>query len=268
MIHIPIEFIKGTLGYREVKPNKETATHMLYTTIEHDDKSEKIINLEEYVIKLQDAFEKEVTKILVEANSNIQNTKENAENKIKEMKIELHKALNQIKHLENINKNLLRVAKEKANAQRKLQPKKQHCGYVLQLVEPVIFTHKDTHKRRVEITSFDCWRFRLQTPYNVFFDLEAVTDLVHKDYYNRLADIIGVHEGYANGGLENSKAEEVIKIFKEKDNFYFKKSFKINATRGFWEVEYWTRDIINYSAEILINGNNVRVNEDGEKNSN
>lgn len=227
---------------------------MLYTVEEHKEKDNRISDLEQSIIDLKDEHNQELNKTIKEAKQHIKDTNDNAEEKIREIKIELNKAIDKINHLENINSNLIRVAKERANAQRKLQPKKQHCGYLLQQVEEAVFIHKDTDSGRTKISNFPCWRVRFQTPYNISFDLQAVKDLIEKDFIYILSNIINIQGWYRNGQLEGLKSDVVARAFESKDNFYFKKTFKINAVRGFWEIEYWTKDAINYSDEILGGG--------------
>ena len=74
-----------------------------------------------------------------------------------------------------------------------------------------------------------------------------------------MSNIINIHAWYRNGQLEALRAEQVIRAFQDKKIFYFKKTYKINAIRGFWEVEYWTRDIIKLDEQILISDNNSHL---------
>ena len=68
-------------------------------------------------------------------------------------------------YLAGLNENLLRIARERANADRKLKPKKEHTGYVVvsstekeyrykinrrdfETATPVSYTHLDVYKRQ------------------------------------------------------------------------------------------------------------------------
>ena len=67
-------------------------------------------------------------------------------------------------HQRALNANLLRISRERANADRKLKPKKEHTGYVVVLSEETDHQYKDgnRHVRRVLL-----WKTVIQSPYVV-----------------------------------------------------------------------------------------------------
>ena len=68
---------------------------------------------------------------LMSANVNSAQAKEAAYAEVNGVQKDLEEACRKIEYLNGLNKNLLRIARERANADRKLRPKKTHTGYVV-----------------------------------------------------------------------------------------------------------------------------------------
>lgn len=244
-------------GYRASKPN-ESHTHMLYTVDEHDKQENTIHQLKRDIEVLKAECSKEINKTIREANEHMKNAKENADKRINDIKNKLNEANEKAKHFENMNSNLIRIAKERANAQRKIKPKKEHNGYVLQNIEEAVYIHKDTNKRKFITTNLPCWRVRFQTPYIISLDIKTVKSTVDNDFRNKISQIIGIGTFFKekNFDLNDYTTETVNNLWTDKEeykNFIFKTNFKLNAIKGFWEVEYWVRDMIEVTPEILAN---------------
>ena len=75
----------------------------------------------------------------------------------------------------DVDTGIIRIRRERANADRNLKPKKQHCGYLLQSWMP--------RKLRVDHHTEDYVAVRLQTPWAIsdHRDPAAVMDLVTSD---------------------------------------------------------------------------------------
>ncbi|MFR8353144.1 MAG: hypothetical protein ACLVB1_11320, partial [Blautia obeum] len=76
---------------------------------------------------------------------------------------ELQTQLNEAKQYgvdqEILNKNLLRILRERANADRSITPKKQHHGYIILCSQQLNENHKKD--------GISTWKTQIQTPYPV-----------------------------------------------------------------------------------------------------
>ena len=201
---------------------------------------------------------REMDKTIREANQYMENSRDKAQIKINEFREKVNEANKKAEHLEDINANLIRIAKERANAQRKIKPKKEHKGYILQNIDETIYVHRRNDDGRTVMTNFPCWRVRFQTPYSLSLDIATVRTLVKDDFRREIGYIIGIETFFKEElfDLSDYKTEVVNAMWEDREeykNFYFKMVFKLNVSRGFWEVECLTRDMIEISSEILAN---------------
>lgn len=81
------------------------------------------------------------------------------------LKAEVEKLKDDVLHERSLNKNLLRINRERANSDRKLKPKKQHTGYVVLSSREKAVKYKSGD----ELLQAEVWETILQTPYNVEF---------------------------------------------------------------------------------------------------
>lgn len=224
---------------------------MLYTINEHDKQVETIYQLKREIESLRAENKKEISKITRAAKEEVEKAKKITQKKINDISNRLDEARQQTKQLENMNTNLIRIAKERANATRKIKPKKEHNGYILLNADQSNFLYKEKINRQIQTFNLPCWRIRLQTPFIISLDLETVKKLVIDDWEQ--GKTIHVPQFYQNGTIEKiDEYSKIQELWKRPKNFIFKTTLKINAIKGFWEVEYTTRDMIKITDNILI----------------
>jgi len=239
--------VKKALGYGKPKEN-EDYTHVILTESEYNKNTNKIRDLEDDIKKLEREY-----------NAAIERYKRSAIDKITEIQTKADERVadaNVYKEIadkfENLNKNLIRVAVERANAQRGLTPKKQHIGYVFLSVEEYIFNCECAipHTKKTKMLKLPCFKFRLQSPYKVNFDLDSVKNLICDDILKKLCKKFEVNSVYAKGIV--GYTEDVIsKLWNRDENFIFKISYKANFQKGFWEFECLTRDMVVVPTEMI-----------------
>lgn len=225
---------------------------MLYTQDEHDEQLNIIHQLNRDIEALKAEHKREIDKITRETEIKIEKIKEAAQEKINDIDNRLNEARYQAKQFKNMNTNLIRIAKERANAQRKITPKKSHIGYILLNIDEITITHKDESKRQTEFTPLPCWKIRFQTPYDISLEYKAVKNLIYDDMIEKFGAKIGIKSVESNNTIEKLKSNDIIKLWHETDNFIFKSTYKANAIKGFWEVEYLTRFAIKVLPEMRI----------------
>lgn len=120
------EFKKKTaLGLRDLPENGQECTHVLLTHSEYDGLLAKVACAERDARSVYTAASQKIA----QAERNSAQAKEAAYAEVNAVQKDLEEACRKIEYLNGLNKNLLRIARERANADRKLRPKKTHTGY-------------------------------------------------------------------------------------------------------------------------------------------
>lgn len=159
---------------------------------------------------------------------------------------------NALERQKNLNKNLKRIARERANAERGLTPKKERSGYI------VIYSQQYNQKYRVDHDSADkkefakyevltakCWQTILQTPYDSSLPLNQVQDDIwdELDFHLYNMGFRKIQEKDKNGVfrtwydvLDDGRKHEVCGLYKW--------DFKANYKSGLWEITlYHTKSL-------------------------
>ena len=103
---------------------------------------------------------------------NLEREKEELTDRITELEAEVEQA-------RDLNKNLLRISRERANADRKITPKKQHDGYL-------VIESREWRERRPDKGTIRTWRSIIQTP----FDASMEPDVAEKQIFDDLIDFV------------------------------------------------------------------------------
>ncbi|MBU5678996.1 hypothetical protein [Blautia sp. MSJ-9] len=130
----------------------------------------------------------------------------------------------------NLNGNLKRIARERANAQRGLVPKKEHSGYVV-LSSVQCRVHHDNGVTYV-------WRSILQTPYDASLPYEQIADDIWAELRMRILKSIGIF--YVQLKKDNGiykKWTDIDDVGKEHEVCgLYRWCFKANYVCGLWEM--------------------------------
>lgn len=212
---------KGLMGCYKAVDEKHGCTHCILTFSEYNQ-----------LINERDNARAETRQIISQANKEMEQCKRITEQRVLQIKEEaservqaissnLKVAEDEIDRLNDLNQNLLRISKERANAKRGLKPKKEHGGYV------VLFSQQYDYRDGNRI--YKVWKTVLQTPHDASIPLEDIRPLVNDDLIQTFGGALGL--------------KEVVKIFDhidwdEEKNTLFNRIYKANFRSGFWEVEY------------------------------
>lgn len=229
-----------TGGYSKEKEGKE-ATHIILTVDEYD----KLL----YEIK-----EMELAKRRAEAKAEIDmRNLENKTKKLIEEKEEVHiksleasqndfeKARREIHRLNDLNVNLSRIMRERANAKRGLKPKKEHNGYLVLDSQQYNYNFHFFTQRGTINYPLPCWKARIQTPYDSSIPFSIIKTDIQNDLFNFLFKDLGVNRYFQNGFLESQSKDKIDNLWNKDDNFVFKMIFKSNYKTGLWEIEFLVR---------------------------
>lgn len=174
-----------------------------------------------------------------------------ADKKIESIKLELNKQI-------ELNDNLLRIMKERANAKRGLQPKKKRSGY--RFVGKIMQTKTISgHDKEIGAVYTDVWTTTLETPYDASISFRDIEERVQTDLFRKIDDDGYFNDGgiltkngienlmYDNGRLWKGTYTELNDWEKENDtsgNYMFDFKFMINPKTQLWEIQITTTDPI------------------------
>ena len=134
-------------------------------------------------------------------------------------------------HQIKLNENLLRISRERANAERKLTPKKEHTGYAV-----LLSTEKQQYYKAAgaaEKSAFTTWETFIQTPYPVDLPEEQTRRLVRDAFY--LLQKLGISED----GTDAYRKKEIYQVknrYKDKGNVLLEWTLRANFKAGYWEL--------------------------------
>lgn len=168
------------------------------------------------------------------AQAEIEQAKQEAQETVDSMQETLDGAYREIEYLQSLNENLLRISKERANAERKLKPKKGHTGYV------VLASKEKEYRYKVDRRNWDAvmlWETTVQSPYTVDFteeqarkQTEELTDI------GGLISRIGIEEcfpGKYDDMIDSPRGFQLAAL-----NVMLERRLQANYKTGYWEVVF------------------------------
>lgn len=235
-------FVKeGTFGgYKDVPGGQSDpeCTHVILKLKEYDRMLQEQARVEQEVRSTKHDAERTIERIKREANYTAQKAVEEARQTVEDMKVALAAERDEIAHQRALNANLLRISKERANADRKLRPKKEHTGYLVVFSGEKEHQFKDENRRVKRVL---LWETVIQSPYVVDFPeaqirKQILEELLRKDEDGyRLIDRLGIN-GIYNKGYGSMIEDREWCTGPDKFNIMLKPKFRANFRAGYWEV--------------------------------
>ena len=226
---------KGLMGsFKAIKENEEEYSHIILESDEYSNLIQKI-NIESYK---NDMLEKKFK----EEFQNIQKLKNE---QISENEKSIAALTEQLKHQKELNDNLLRISKERANAKRGLKPKKERSGFIALSLEQYVYVMKSFGNTK----DIPCWKVRIQTPYDSSLEYTKVQSLMHDNNKYLLGQCLGVSILWSNNRMKEISVGDIDELLKDK-TIVFNTKFRANIKQGFWEVDYLVNKIVNIPDEL------------------
>lgn len=237
------EFVKRTaLGYKAVPggyPDPE-CSHVILTKQEYDQIMREKAQAEQEKRSAQYDAERAVKKTREEALRHARAAEERARQGIEAIERELAAEQAESEYQRRLNANLLRISKERANADRNLKPKKEHTGYVVVSSSEKEHHYRDKYKHwKAEML----WETALQSPYSVDFTEEQARKQMLEELFREeengcwLIQTIGITGNY-NGGygemIEDAAWQEVY----QQHNVMLDRHLRANFRSGYWEIVF------------------------------
>lgn len=245
-------------GYAVLKDGdeKHKASHIVltideYNTLIRDKKSLKSQLDEEKTAHTNDVNEinRKAVAYKKKADEDAQAVKDAAEKRVAAAEAETERQT-------NLNRNLLRITKERANAKRGLQPKRSHSGY--RFSGKIMQTKTIAgHDKKTGAIYTDVWTATLETPYpgtipihqiedKIFEDLKGTDGILNKLYVNywTIQDSTKLWKGDYQSAIDE-------KDNPERKNYLFDYKFMVNPKSKLWEVQITTTKSIRALAEMM-----------------
>ena len=187
---------KGLVGWKQTDDQVE-ATHQLITIKEYRELTHQIKMLNKELDAVPEAIEEEIRKVSIDYSRQVREI----ENELEDYKV-----------------------KERANADRKLKPKKEHSGYIVVSSQEKEIKYSKSKKTII-------WETCIQTPYSVEFNESNVrTQINEKELW--MLKSIGINcIHYCDYERINMMPEEEKQIL----NTAFSLKLRANYKAGYWE---------------------------------
>ncbi|MDD3879055.1 MAG: hypothetical protein PHP26_03575 [Syntrophomonas sp.] len=237
------EFVKKTvIGYKEVPGGNSDpeCTHVILTKKEYEKLVRDEADAERRAIVAKSDADKEIGRAKSEARYEAENAAEKARKKVEDIAAELEKEKAESAYQRRLNANLLRISKERANAERKLKPKKEHTGYVVTASEEKEYSYRDGNRRWSKVK---LWETVLQSPYGVDYTEEQARKLTQEDLFPSedewLIAKIGITARYG-GAYDDMRDDRNLSDEFRKSNILLdrQKRLRANFRAGYWEMVF------------------------------
>lgn len=199
------EYVKKTPfgGYKEVQGGYSSSEweYVILTRKEYNNQETELRVAKAGKSEAEEKARKNIDRANVEAKREINEAYKAADEQVEKIKQELAAANAEIEYQRGLNENLLRINRERANADRKLKPKKEHTGYVVCSSSEKDYTFRINRKNHKIVL----WETVLQSPYTIDFTEEQarkqiIDELFVKDENGQFfISKIGITAGYSNG---------------------------------------------------------------------
>lgn len=250
-----IPMYKTMMGWAEYKSGDErhSPSHKLLTNKEYSDLCQEVQDLRSLVRQREREKEDAVKKIQDEAvrykrqaDNDAQAVKDQADRRVIEAEAERDRQ-------RNLNSNLIRITRERANARRGLQPKKEHHGY--RFSGKIMQTKTISgHDKKEGAIYTDVWTATLETPYDGTIPINQIRDRIFDDLMggDGILEKLYVKYWKFEGTSIPWKGTYADAIKDSNDqNYLFDYKFMVNPKSGLWEVQITTTKSIRALSEMM-----------------
>lgn len=233
------EFVKKTAfgGYKPVPGGYSDSelSHVILSKTEYDGMLDQIQAAQKEAAAAVRQADQRERSIMSQTQAKIQQIQAAADRTAGELREELSAERAEKEYQKRLNENLLRISKERANAARKLKPKKEHSGYVVISSTEKDHFYKHGANRKKEIL----WETVLQTPFSIDFTEEQARmeneALFQKDESGAWPiGKIGINGHYPDGYGEMTRDRNAAEW--EKYNVMVENKLRANFRSGYWEL--------------------------------
>lgn len=237
------EFVKkGALNYKQVPGGQHdpNCSHVILTIEEYESLCRERDRAKEEQRAARNWADSEVRRAIDQGKANLKQAEDKAKAVLEEVERQLAIAREEAAHQRGLNKNLLRICRERANSDRKLKPKKEHSGFI------VLSSAERDYSYRIgkKAAKVKLWETALQSPYSIDFTDEQARRLIEeallrrKESQESLMEQLGI-EAYYPGKYENMVQDEETARHAKGKNVMMEQRLRANYRAGYWEVIFF-----------------------------
>ena len=230
------EYAKKTpMGYKVLPDNSSVreATHVVLTKEEHEQLLQEKRSLEWNLQSQRNELTAQLQEVKDDAFQRVSAAEATAKQCAREMETKLARTQQIAAYWEQLNEDLLRISKERANADRNLRPKKQHTGYVVLISAEKERRYEVPNKLKMEHAML--WETVIQTPFSVDFTEEQVRQQTGTEEALLLLQRIGITADHS-ADCEKNGMNEVLKGPGKTGNVILSRFLRANFRAGYWEL--------------------------------
>ena len=230
------EYAKKTpMGYKVLPDNSSVreATHVVLTKEEHEQLLQEKRSLEWNLQSQRNELTAQLQEVKDDAFQRVSAAEATAKQCAREMETKLARTQQIADYWEQLNEDLLRISKERANADRNLRPKKQHTGYVVLISAEKERRYEVPNKLKMEHAML--WETVIQTPFSVDFTEEQVRQQTGTEEAILLLQRIGITADHS-ADCEKNGMNEVLKGPGKTGNVILSRFLRANFRAGYWEL--------------------------------
>lgn len=257
---------KGALGGYKTVTEAEDCTHILLTVAEHQKLQQRLQKAKDDVATVNRDADQRVRRAQNDAAAQIQEAKDACSTELEELRTMLEQEQEEKEYQKKLNNALLRAARERANVDRNLRPKRERFGYLIMSSREIEQTYKEGRSTK----KVNLWETVIQTPYAVDLAANIAKEQAFRDLFNKGSDdednpfpisVIGIN-GLSCMGYEtmvNQDREEEYKAKREgrppnKWSYYNAVAtvkIRANVKAGFWELVFvHTKSLSSFPQEM------------------
>ena len=230
------EYAKKTpMGYKVLPDGSSVreAAHVVLTKEEHEQLLQEKRSLEWNLQSQRNELTAQLQEVKDDAFQRVSAAEATAKQCAREMETKLARTQKISDYWEQLNEDLLRISKERANADRNLRPKKQHTGYVVLISAEKERRYEVPNKLKMEHAML--WETVIQTPYSVDFTEEQVRQQTGTEEALLLLQRIGITADHS-ADCEKNGMNEVLKGPGKTGNVILSRFLRANFRAGYWEL--------------------------------
>ena len=237
------EFVKKSAlnNYKQVPGGQQDpkCSHVILTLEEYENLCQERDKAKQERQAAQMRAEDEVKRSMDWGRDRVKQAEDKAKAALDEVKQQLAIAQEDAEHQRELNENLLRICRERANSDRKLKPKKKHSGFIVMSSAE----REYRYKAGKELKAAKLWETKLQSPYSVDFTDGQARQLI----------IEGLLQEDENGlcpmeklGIENMYLDKYEELLQDSDlaaqaasqNIMTNVRLRADHRAGYWEVTF------------------------------
>lgn len=237
------EFVrKGMVGYKPVAGGQHDpeCSHVILSLEEYEGLCQERDQAKKEQQAAQIWADNEVRKAVARGKVNLKEAENNAKAALEEVERQLVIAQEEASHQRELNENLLRICRERANSDRKLKPKKKHSGFI------AVSTTEREYRYKVgkDLRMVKLWETVLQSPYSVDFTEKQTRKLIMDGLLREGEDDLCPMEKLGIDTLYQCKYENLLrhpdtaKQISSK-NIMMDERLRANYRAGYWEVIFF-----------------------------